>query len=674
MTKDNTLTMDGAAVAIEGERNLLELARKASIDIPTFCYHSDLSVYGACRLCLVDVEGRGVVASCSTAPEPGMVVRTHTPQIREIRKIAVELLLANHEHACPTCSKSRSCQLQDVARRLGVSEVRFKSALKTRPIDASSPSLVRDPNKCILCGDCVRMCHDVQSVGAIDFAHRGADVAVGPAFGRDLDDVECVHCGQCARVCPTGALTPANDIDDVWAFLDDPDKVVVAQIAPAVRVALGEMFAQPAGAVQTGKIVAALKALGFDYVYDTSFAADLTVLEEATEFLRRWSLGQRLPQFTSCCPAWVKFAEQYYPELLGNLSTCKSPQQMFGSLAKDILPAQLGVKRENLVVVSIMPCTAKKFERARPEFAVGGQADVDVVLTTQELGKMIDQAGIVFAALPVQSLDMPLGFKTGAAILFGTTGGVSEAVLRYAAEKATGTTLDSVDFHAVRGEAGIRLATVELGERRLTVAIAHGLANARRLADQAKAGPVAFDLVEVMACPGGCIGGAGQPVTAGAHLRVARAAGLYEADRSLQLRKSQDNPLLAECYQKHLGEVGGHKAHELLHTGYHSRRRMFGEHVVVESRQDRRKLEVAICIGTSCHVRGGHTLLRQLGAWLQAEGLGGAVEVTATFCMERCGEAPNVLVDQTLISGATLEKIATAIRAQLSAASPTAGA
>ncbi|MCY2927110.1 MAG: [FeFe] hydrogenase, group A, partial [Planctomycetota bacterium] len=465
MNKTNTLTMDGAAVAIEGERNLLELARKANIDIPTFCYHSDLSVYGACRLCLMEVEGRGVVAGCSTPPEPGLVVRTHTPQIREIRKVAVELLLANHEHACPTCPKSRSCQLQDVARRLGVSEVRFKSPLKARPVDDSTPSLVRDPNKCILCGDCVRMCHDVQSVGAIDFAHRGADVAVGPAFGHRLDDVECVHCGQCARVCPTGSLTPANDIDDVWAFLDDPDKVVVAQIAPAVRVAVGEMFNQPAGAVQTGKIVAALKAVGFDYVYDAAFAADLTVLEEATEFLHRWSAGERLPQFTSCCPAWVKFAEQYYPELLGNLSSCKSPQQMFGSLAKDILPAQLGVKRENLVVVSIMPCTAKKFERTRPEFSANGQSDVDVVLTTQELGKMIEQAGIVFSALPVESLDMPLGFKTGAGIIFGATGGVSEAVLRYAAEKATGTTLDSVEFHAARGEAGIRLATVDLGGR-----------------------------------------------------------------------------------------------------------------------------------------------------------------------------------------------------------------
>lgn len=670
MNKNNTLMMDGAAVAIEGERNLLELARKANIDIPTFCYHSDLSVYGACRLCLMEVEGRGVVAGCSTPPEPGLVVRTHTPQIREIRKVAVELLLANHEHSCPTCSKSNSCQLQDVARRLGVSEVRFKSPLKTSPVDNSTPSLVRDPNKCILCGDCVRMCHDVQSVGAIDFAHRGADVAVGPAFGRCLDDVECVHCGQCARVCPTASLTPANDIDDVWSVLDDPSKVVVAQIAPAVRVAVGEMFGQPAGAVQTGKIVAALKAVGFDYVYDASFAADLTVLEEATEFLHRWSTGERLPQFTSCCPAWVKFAEQYYPELLGNLSSCKSPQQMFGSLAKDILPAQLGVKRENLVVVSIMPCTAKKFERTRPEFASDGQPDVDVVLTTQELGKMIEQAGIVFSALPVASLDMPLGFKTGAGIIFGATGGVSEAVLRYAAEKATGTTLDSVEFHSVRGEAGIRLATVELAGRRLTVAIAHGLANARKLADQAKAGPVAFDLVEVMACPGGCVGGAGQPVTPGSNLRAARAAGLYEADRSLQLRKSQDNPHLAECYQKHLGEVGGHKAHELLHTSYRSRRRLFGEQVVVESRQDRHKLEIAVCVGTSCHVRGSHTLLRQLGAWLQAEGLGGAVEVTATFCMERCGQAPNVMVDQTLISGATLDKITRAIREMLPAAAP----
>ncbi len=661
MICDNQITINGRSVPINGERNLLEVARKAGIDIPTFCYHSELSVYGACRLCLVEVEGMGVVASCSVKARGGMVVRTNTPQIREIRKIAIELLLANHEQTCPTCVKSSTCQLQALARRLGVDEVRFKPVRRKAKVDKTTPSLVRDPNKCILCGDCVRMCHEVQGVGAIDFASRGAKVAVLPAFGKNLDSVECVYCGQCARVCPTGALTPASHIEQVWAGLHNPQKKVVAQIAPAIRVAIGEHFGLEPGKVMTGQVVAALKAIGFDQVYDTSFTADMTVVEEATEFLARLEKCEALPQFTSCCPAWVKFVEQYYPSLLGNLSSCRSPQQMFGSLAKNILPETLDVAREDLMVVSVMPCTAKKFEAQREEFAVDGLPDVDYVLTTQELGRMIEEAGLDFRNLSPESLDMPFGYKTGAGVIFGNTGGVSEAVLRFAHEKVTGEKVGNVDFLEVRGEEGIRMATVRMGDRDVRLAIAHGLANARKLAEMVMKGEAKFDIVEVMACPGGCIGGAGQPNTRGEDIRAKRTRALYDADKTLGLHKSQDNPMVAECYEKHLGSVGGHKAHELLHTAYHSRRRILGEHITFTASSEERPVEVAVCVGTNCHVKGSHDLLRKTIDWLEGEGLGKMVDVKATFCCEACKEAPNVVVNGEIISACTLDKLKAAI-------------
>ena len=368
MKEKTWLTIDNREVLIEDEQNLLELAKKAKVDLPTFCYHSELSVYGACRLCMVDVEGQGLVAACSTPPAPGMVVRTSTAEIRNMRRMIVELLLANHDHNCPTCPKSATCRLQNLARRLGITEIRFKSPVREMAVDASSPSLVRNPNKCVLCGDCVRICSEIQGVGAIDFAYRGAKTMVLPSFGKDLDKVECVNCGQCARVCPTGALTPKPEVEEVWKLLHDPGKLVVAQVAPAVRVAIGEMFGLEPGIAATGQLAAALRAIGFDRVFDTSFTADLTVIEEGNEFMKRIEKSERIPQFTSCCPAWVKFVEQYYPEFVPHLSSCRSPQQMFGALSKEMLAGTLGVKREDIVVVSIMPCTAKKFEAKREEF------------------------------------------------------------------------------------------------------------------------------------------------------------------------------------------------------------------------------------------------------------------------------------------------------------------
>lgn len=565
---NKSLTIDGMDVPINGERNLLELIRKADIELPTFCYHSDLSVYGACRLCLVDIDGRGIQGACSTPPEPGLKIKTHTQELREIRRIAIELLLANHDQKCPTCLKSSACQLKAVARQLGVREVRFKSVHQPQPLDTSSVSVLRDPNKCILCGDCVRYCAEVQSVGAIDFAYRGHDAAVLPAFGQGLGEGECVNCGQCAAVCTTGALTPHPEIEPVWRALNDPTKFVVAQVAPAVRVAIGEEFGYEAGTATSGQMVAALKRLGFARVYDTSFAADLTVIEEANEFLKRKLKGEKLPQFTSCCPGWVKFAEQYFPDLLPHLSSCKSPQQMLGALCKELLPREVGRDRKDIVVVSIMPCTAKKYEAKRPELAHDGNPDVDHVLTTQELARMIDETGLRYQKLRPESYDMPMGFKTGAGVIFGNSGGVSEAVLRYAAEKVSGETLRSPDFHAVRGEDGMRLATIEIDGTTLKLAVVHGLKNARTLADKVRRGKSNLDLIEVMACPGGCIGGAGQPVSRDATVRQRRTRGIYDVDKNLDLHKPQENHFVNDLYQRHLGDIGGHRAHHLLHTCY----------------------------------------------------------------------------------------------------------
>jgi NADH-quinone oxidoreductase subunit G len=668
MDNQPTLTIDNMVVPIEGERNLLDLARKAGIDIPTFCYHSQLSIYGACRLCLVDVESRGVVASCSTLPEAGLRVRTHTDEIRQMRKIALELILANHEQNCPTCPKSSACQLQDLTRRLGVDQVRFRPTHKPQPIDRTSLSLLRNPNKCILCGDCVRACEEIQGVGVIDFAFRGAAATVIPAFGKNFKDVECVNCGLCATVCPTGALTPRWEIEEVWQALNNPKKTVVAQIAPAVRVALGESFGMAAGSVEIGRIVAALKRMGFKAVYDTSFAADLTVIEEANEFIQRKQKGEHMPQFTSCCPAWVKFSEQFCPDILDNLSSCRSPQQMFGSLARKILPERLGVAPEDLVIVSIMPCTAKKYEAKLGKFVSDGRPDVDHVLTTQELAKMIDETGLRFQQLDPQSLDLPLGYKTGAGVIFGASGGVTEAVLRYAVEKLQGVSLDAVDFLEVRGEAGVREATLTAGGIELKLAVVHGLKNAIGVVESIRRGECQYDLIEVMACPGGCVCGAGQPVTRDMEAGRQRAKGLYTADKMMQLHKSQDNHMVAECYAKYLEQPGSHTAHKLLHTEYQNRRRIFGESLVVlddKSEKNQPKLAVSVCVGTSCFLRGAQTLLKTLVRHVEDQGLDDAVGIEATFCFERCDCGPTIHVGDETLHHCTLDMAREAIGRQL---------
>ncbi len=664
MSENTCLTIDGKELPISGERNLLEMVRKAKIELPTFCYHSELSVYGACRLCMVEVEGRGLVPACTTPPEAGLKVRTTTEEVRKMRKIIVELLLANHDQSCPTCPKSNRCQLQNLARRLEIKDIRFKNRTQFAPIDDSSPSLVRDPGKCVLCGDCVRVCSEIQSVGAIDFAYRGSQSVVLPSFGKNLDSVECVYCGQCARVCPTGALTPKSEIDQVWKALENPAHIVVAQIAPAVRIALGEIFGLEPGVTSTGQMITALKMMGFEKVFDTSFTADLTVIEESHEFLKRTAENKKLPLFTSCCPAWVKFAEQYYPEYLPNLSSCRSPQQMFGSLTKEVLSKTLGVCKDNIKVVSIMPCTAKKFEAKRPEFKRDGLWDVDYVLTTQEVARMIAGSGLQFKELEPQSFDLPFGFKTGAGIIFGNSGGVSEAVLRFVSEKLKLDTKENYEFTAVRGEEGIRELAIDAHGKTIRMAIVSGLGNARKLIQQMKAGEKTYDFVEVMACPGGCIGGAGQPNYSDLTVRKKRTQGLYENDRMLELHKAQQNPYVTELYEKHLEMPGSKAAHSLLHTRYQNRRRTRAPKVELMGSESP-SLEVGVCFGTSCFLKGSQKILGELLDHVYDEGLEKQISVKASFCFEGCTHSPNIKVGEEIIKECTLEKVKEAIKTKL---------
>lgn len=673
MENQGTININGTDFPIEGERNVLEVIRKANIEVPTFCYHSELSVYGACRLCMVDINGGNIQASCSTPPEAGMVIKTHTDQIRKIRKVNLELLLANHDVSCPSCARSNNCKLQDLSRRLGVDEKRFKKTDKIRPIDNLSPSIVYDPNKCVLCGDCIRVCKEVQSVGAIDFTNRGANTIVGAAFGKSLNEVECVYCGQCVSVCPVGALTPKSETTEVWKALHDPTKTVIAQIAPAVRVAIGEGFGMTAGETSMGQVVSALRKLGFDQVYDTSFAADLTVIEEANEFIKRKTEGGPLPQFTSCCPSWVKFTEQYFSDLIPHLSTCKSPQQMFGSVAKRILPEILGVDRKDIVMVSIMPCTAKKFEAKREEFIHEGEAEVDHVLTTEGLGRMIDEVGIQFSKLEPESLDLPLGFKTGGGVLFGNSGGVTEAVLRYASEKLTGKKIEDHHFELVRGKDGMRVATVKLGDVTLKLAMVHSLSNARKVCQQVLAGEVDYDFIEVMACPGGCIAGGGQPISFEADFKAKRTKGLYKVDTMLQLHKPQDNPYVKELYVNLLGTPGSETAHHLLHTHYHGRRRITNQNLVVRDTAAH-KIDISVCVGTNCYIKGSQDILTRLNKYVVENRLSDRVgfkgqeemvDVKATFCFEKCEKAPLVSIDNIQIEKATFEKAVEVLERQL---------
>jgi iron-only hydrogenase group A len=565
-----TLTIDRRKVEVEEGATILDAARKADIHIPTLCYLPEVQAIGACRVCLVEIEGNRVLqAACVSPVSSGLKVYTNTEKVRKARRFAVEMLLSNHPFECLTCARNLHCELQKLASELGIREVRFKGAKSGGRIDESSPSLRRDQHKCILCRRCVTVCQEIQTVTALYPQGRGFDTKIEPAFDREINDVACTNCGQCSVVCPVGAITEKECIKEVWAALNDPIKFVVIQDAPAVRAALGEEFGYPPGTLVTGKMLAAARKLGFDRVFDTNFAADLTIIEEGNELLMRIEEGGTLPLITSCSPGWIKFIEHFYPELIPHLSSCKSPHQMLGALTKTYFSEKAGVDPKDMIVVSVMPCTAKKFECNRPEMSAGGYKDVDYVLTTREFAKMIRQAGIDFENLPDGTYDDPMGEYSGAATIFGATGGVMEAALRTAYELATGKTLEAVEFTAVRGLGGIKEATVPVeGIGDVKVAVAHGLGNARKLLDRMKEGSADYQFIEIMACPGGCVGGGGQPIPVNNEIRMLRAKALYAEDESLKYRKSHENPAIKKIYEEFLGSPLGEKSHHLLHTKY----------------------------------------------------------------------------------------------------------
>ena len=558
-----TITINGKKVEFTNEKNLLTIIRKAGIEVPTLCYQPELSIFGACRLCTVEDDRGRCFASCSEEPRDGMVIYTHTEKLRRHRKLIVELLLAAHCRDCTTCDKHGNCTLQTLAYQLGVNTVRFQNHREEMPIDRSSYAIVRDPNKCILCGNCVRVCNEIQGVGVLGFAHRGTDATVVPAFNRNLAETNCVSCGQCRVVCPTGALHIRNCMESVWHAIGDPNTRVVAQIAPAVRVAVGEAFGLPKGENSMGKIVAALHRMGFDEVFDTTYTADLTIMEESAEFLDRVGKGEKLPLLTSCCPAWVKFVENEYPEFKENISTCRSPQQMFSAILKDYYRDEANAQGKKTFVVSIMPCTAKKMESYRPDAHTHGEKDTDAVLTTSELIRMIKSHGVSFETMPSEACDMPFGIGSGGGVIFGATGGVTEAVLRRLVDGRDPATLNAIAECGVRGDQGIKEFTIPYNGIDVKICVVSGLANARQVLESIKSGEKEYHFIEVMACPGGCVMGGGQPLTGTKVQRAeTRTKGLYAADGDMVIKKSNENPLMDVFYN---GYFKG-KAHELLHN------------------------------------------------------------------------------------------------------------
>jgi NADP-reducing hydrogenase subunit HndD len=726
------LTIDKREVEVEKGTTVLEAAKQLGIHIPTLCHLNmhELNYKNepaSCRICVVEVAGRRNLApSCKTECTPGMTVQTFTPRVINARKTVMELLLSNHPTDCLVCSKNGNCELQNVAHELGIREVRYQGKKSSRRIDRSI-SVVRNANKCIMCRRCETVCNKVQTVGALTAVNRGFDAAVLTAYDRNIMDSGCIFCGQCVSVCPVGALSGTSSTQLVLDALADPAKTVIGQTAPAVRSALGLDFGFEPGTLVTGKMVTALRQLGFDYVFDTDFAADLTIMEEGTELLNR--LGKylkgdgevKIPLMTSCCPGWVNFVEKTYPELREHLSTAKSPQQMFGAIAKSYFAEKLGIKREDLVVVSFMPCLAKKYEASRPEFAVNGNPDVDISIYTRELARLIRYANIDFESLPDSDFDPPLGESTGAAVIFGATGGVMEAACRTAYEQYTKKKLDKIDFEGIRGLDSIKSATIDFDGLPVKVGVAHGLGNARKLLEQVKNGDSPYHAIEVMACPGGCIGGGGQPFHHGkVEILRRRAAALYRADTDKPIRKSHENPQIISLYKDYLGEPGSPLAHKLLHTHYYDKRVCLAEekkkelheicsrfnndpgelinilhaaqhafgylpsdiqeiiaanlHIPVAqvfgvvsfysffTMTPKGKHPVSVCMGTACYVRGAEGILeemeRQLGIKMGGTTEDGLFSLDCLRCVGACGLAPVVMIGDRVYGRVTPEKIA----------------
>ncbi len=571
------LKINGRDVSVPEGYTVLQAAREAGIDIPTLCYLKDVSHTGSCRMCVVEIKGaRALQAACVYPVAEGIEVLTHSARVKRARKATLELILSNHDRKCLTCARNQNCELQALCDELGVDEIAYEGVRNEYDIDDLSPSIVRDNNKCVLCRRCVSVCKDVQTVGVIDTMERGFITKVGCAFDKPLSETACVNCGQCIAACPVGALREKDSTDLVWEAIEDEDKYVIVQTAPAVRAALGEEFGYEIGTAVTGKMAAALKRLGFDKVFDTDTGADLTIMEEGTELLDRLQNGGKLPLITSCSPGWIKFCEHNFPDFLDNLSSCKSPHQMFGAILKSYYAKKQGIDPKKMFVVSVMPCVAKKFESARDEMEADGLRDVDAVITTRELAKMIKQSGIKFTELPDEDFDNPFEEATGAGVIFGATGGVTEAALRTVYEIVEKKPLDKVEFEAVRGTEGIKEATVTLGGKDVRVAIAHGLGNARKLLDSIRSGEKNYEFIEIMACPGGCVTGGGQPICSAKtymdiDLKTARAKALYSEDERLAIRKSHENPDIKKLYDEFLEKPGSHVAHELLHTHYKAR-------------------------------------------------------------------------------------------------------
>ena len=555
--------IDGQRVAFDGEPNVLSVIRKAGIEMPTFCYYSDLSVYGACRMCVVEDEKGKIDTSCSMQPRDGLCIRTNTARLLKHRRLILELMLASHNCNCTICEKSGSCHLQELALQFGVSKIRFQDNREVAPLDTSSPAVIRDPSKCILCGDCVRVCEETVGMSIIDFAKRGYNMQVTPAFGRSLSETKCISCGQCSAVCPTGAITVRNEIGPAWRAIHDKSKRVVVQIAPAVRVAVGEAFGLPVGKNVLDQLVTALKFMGVDEVYDTTFGADLTTMEESEEFLKRLEVGGPFPMFTSCCPAWVKYLENENPKFLRNISSCKSPMEMFGAMLKEKYRKKDAQDGRTTYHIAIMPCTAKKMEAARPEFITDGVPDVDLVLTTQELIKMLKESGIQLPKLELETPEFPYGLGSGSAVIYGGTGGVAEAVARHCLPDKTRNTLRALRFSPLRGDESIREATMNVGTQEIKIAVVHGLINAQKLLKQIEEGTAFYHLIEVMTCPGGCVGGAGPPHALKA-VKDERRNGLYEVDRTAPFKRAEYNPNAANVKNAYSEE----ERHHLFHVSY----------------------------------------------------------------------------------------------------------